>query len=39
MELKSGDFFYEKFLWKVKIQRGDYRRKNGGDEIAKRIKC
>ena len=40
MELKSGDLFFYKFLWKVKKKRRrDQRRKSGEDKIAKRSKC
>ena len=39
MELKSGDLFFYKFLWKVKKSEKGLEKKNGEDESAKSSKC
>ena len=37
MNLKTGDLLFNKFLWEVKNQGGNKRRKNGEDESEKKI--
>ena len=37
MNLITGDLLFNKFLWEVKNQGGNKRRKNGEDESEKKI--